>query len=388
MEHARRHRRADRARLGGRRRHRGPAALDARHEVASAIDDAGPGRASARRAEATVRIFGIAVTRPGRDHRVRAAAPVRDPATTGSFTGDGLITLEAGADGTTTIVRWEERLVAAGAPAPRARSSGPILALDLPGRPRPPQAAGRDRARPRRPRATGRRCRSTSSTRPTSCSGPTSRRDRPSSGGTACRCRASPASSSSCCYLLREEGATHVGCATDRVIESFRNDLYPGYKTSAGMPPELLAQFPIAEAAIEALGIVLWPMVEFEADDAIARRRRPVRRGPARRADRRLHARQGHGPARPRRAGRPVGPAPRPRSTTTPACATKWGVAPRVDPRLARRSSATRRTASRGSPAGARSRPPAVLTPLRPLRGRSRPRPRPGKSRASAARGR
>jgi 5'-3' exonuclease len=71
-------------------------------------------------------------------------------------------------------------------------------------------------------------------------------------------------------FLLREEGATHVGCATDRVIESFRNDLFPGYKSSAGMPPELLDQFPIAEAAVEALGIVLWPMVEFEADDAIA----------------------------------------------------------------------------------------------------------------------
>jgi len=71
-------------------------------------------------------------------------------------------------------------------------------------------------------------------------------------------------------YMLREEGATHVGCATDRVIESFRNDLYPGYKSSAGMPPELLGQFPIVEAAIEALGLVLWPMVEFEADDAIA----------------------------------------------------------------------------------------------------------------------
>lgn len=71
-------------------------------------------------------------------------------------------------------------------------------------------------------------------------------------------------------FLLREQGATHVGCATDRVIESFRNDLYPGYKSSAGMPPELLAQFPIAERAIEALGLVLWPMVEYEADDAIA----------------------------------------------------------------------------------------------------------------------
>ena len=71
-------------------------------------------------------------------------------------------------------------------------------------------------------------------------------------------------------FLLRDQGATHVGCATDRVIESFRNDLFPGYKSSAGMPPELLAQFPIAEAAVEALGIVLWSMVEFEADDAIA----------------------------------------------------------------------------------------------------------------------
>ena len=82
--------------------------------------------------------------------------------------------------------------------------------------------------------------------------------------------RASAASCEQLCFLLREQGATHVGCATDRVIRSFRNDLYPGYKTDAGMDPELLAQFPVAEAAIEALGLVLWPMVEFEADDAIA----------------------------------------------------------------------------------------------------------------------
>ena len=71
-------------------------------------------------------------------------------------------------------------------------------------------------------------------------------------------------------FLLREQGATHVGCATDRVIESFRNVLFAGYKSSAGMPRDLLDQFPIAEAAVEALGVVLWPMVEFEADDAIA----------------------------------------------------------------------------------------------------------------------
>ncbi len=70
--------------------------------------------------------------------------------------------------------------------------------------------------------------------------------------------------------LLREEGATHVGCATDRFIRSWRNDVFAGYKTEAGVPPELLAQFPIAEEAIGALGLVLWPMVEFEADDAIA----------------------------------------------------------------------------------------------------------------------
>ena len=71
-------------------------------------------------------------------------------------------------------------------------------------------------------------------------------------------------------YLLREEGATHVGCATDHVIESFRNDLYPGYKSSFGMPRDLLDQFPIVEDAIAKLGLVVWPMVEFEADDAIA----------------------------------------------------------------------------------------------------------------------
>ena len=71
-------------------------------------------------------------------------------------------------------------------------------------------------------------------------------------------------------FLLREEGATHVGCATDRIIESFRNDMFRGYKSSFGMPPELLDQFPVVEEAMEKLGLVVWPMVEFEADDAIA----------------------------------------------------------------------------------------------------------------------
>jgi len=65
-------------------------------------------------------------------------------------------------------------------------------------------------------------------------------------------------------------GATHIGVATDHVIESFRNDLYPGYKTSAGVPAELLSQFPILEEALGAMGVVVWPMVEYEADDALA----------------------------------------------------------------------------------------------------------------------
>jgi 5'-3' exonuclease len=64
-------------------------------------------------------------------------------------------------------------------------------------------------------------------------------------------------------------GATHIGVATDHVIESFRNQLWPGYKTSAGIEPELLAQFPLLEDVLSAAGIVVWPMVEFEADDAL-----------------------------------------------------------------------------------------------------------------------
>lgn len=67
-----------------------------------------------------------------------------------------------------------------------------------------------------------------------------------------------------------EGGATHLGVATDHVVESFRNDLYHGYKTSEGVAPELLSQFPIVEEALQALGVVVWPMVEFEADDALA----------------------------------------------------------------------------------------------------------------------
>jgi 5'-3' exonuclease len=69
---------------------------------------------------------------------------------------------------------------------------------------------------------------------------------------------------------LLEDGATHVGVATDHVIESFRNDLWPGYKTGAGIDPELWSQAWPLEGALIALGVVVWPMVELEADDALA----------------------------------------------------------------------------------------------------------------------
>jgi len=67
-----------------------------------------------------------------------------------------------------------------------------------------------------------------------------------------------------------KSGATHIAVATDHVIESFRNDLWPGYKTSEGIEPDLMAQFQLLEDTLSAAGIVLWPMVEFEADDALA----------------------------------------------------------------------------------------------------------------------
>jgi 5'-3' exonuclease len=69
---------------------------------------------------------------------------------------------------------------------------------------------------------------------------------------------------------MMKGGATHVAVATDHVIESFRNGLWPGYKTGEGVEPDLLAQFPLLEEVLSSAGIVVWPMVEFEADDALA----------------------------------------------------------------------------------------------------------------------
>src|SRR5574341_174849 len=70
--------------------------------------------------------------------------------------------------------------------------------------------------------------------------------------------------------MLTSPEVTHVAVAFDHVIESFRNDLFAGYKTGEGVDPNLLAQFPLAEEAVSALGVVVWPMIEFEADDALA----------------------------------------------------------------------------------------------------------------------
>ena len=70
--------------------------------------------------------------------------------------------------------------------------------------------------------------------------------------------------------MLNRGEATHIGVATDHVIESFRNDLWPGYKTGDGIDPNLLSQFPLLEEALQAFGVTVWAMVEFEADDALA----------------------------------------------------------------------------------------------------------------------
>ena len=70
--------------------------------------------------------------------------------------------------------------------------------------------------------------------------------------------------------MMLNDGVTHIGVASDTIIESFRNELYAGYKTSEGMPPELLTQFPMLEKALSAMGVMVWSMVQWEADDAMA----------------------------------------------------------------------------------------------------------------------
>ena len=110
--------------------------------------------------------------------------------------------------------------------------------------------------------------------------------------------------------LLRD-GATHVAVATDQIIESFRNDLWPGYKTGAGIDPALWSQFPIVEEALAAMGLVVWAMVEFEADDALCAGARLAAADLARDRGADLHSRQGPRAVRGGRARGAARPAPR-----------------------------------------------------------------------------
>ena len=184
------------------------------------------------------------------------------------------------------------------------------------------------------------------------------------------------------------DGATHVGVATDTVIESFRNDLWPGYKSSAGIEPALLAQFPLLEEALRALGVTVWGMVELEADDALAAARaRAAGHGEVERvvictpdkdlaqcvSGRRvvqLDRRAERDPRRGRRAR---------------AVRRRAG----LDPGLPRARSATRRTASRASPAGGRRAPrrcwPATGTSRRSPRTRRLGRPVRGAARLAVS---
>ena len=135
-------------------------------------------------------------------------------------------------------------------------------------RPPTPSRAATRRPRPRSARPPD-ACRSTCSTRPTSSSARTSRPDHRRSTLTGIRSTRRSGIIESTLYLFREEGVTHLGCAADHVIESWRNSRWPGYKTSYGVPRELLDQFTLAEDALRALGVVVWPLVEWEADDGL-----------------------------------------------------------------------------------------------------------------------
>ena len=154
-------------------------------------------------------------------------------------------------------------------------------------------------------------------------------------------------------------GATHVGVATDHVIESFRNDLYPGYKTGEGIEPELWAQFPLLEEALTAYGVRVWPMVEFEADDALAAA--AVKAA----ADPRVTQVRICTPDKDLAQcvqGSRIVQEDRLRRTTRDEAGViaKFGVPPRPFPTTSR-SSATRPMAIPVCRAGARSRPPLVL---------------------------
>ena len=129
-----------------------------------------------------------------------------------------------------------------------------------------------------------------------------------------------------------EDGATHLGVATDHVIESFRNELWPGYKTGAGIEPALLAQFHPLEEALAAMGVAVWPMIELEADDALASAAQLADADDAGREGLDLDARQGPGAMRARRARACRSTARARRSAMRTACAQKFGVEPALIP--------------------------------------------------------
>ena len=164
-------------------------------------------------------------------------------------------------------------------------------------------------------------------------------------------------------------GATHIGVATDHVVESFRNGLWPGHKTSAGIEPDLLAQFPLLEDALTEAGFIVWPMVEFEADDALAAAAMIAARDT--RVDQVIICTPDKDLAQCVRGTRVVQLNRRTRVTSDEAgVIQKFGV-PRRRSRTIWRSSATQPMVIRAFAAGARNRRPlssAALSILRPFR--------------------
>ena len=277
--------------LGRRRRHPAPGRVDARDEVGPVRRRRGP----------------LGVGTRGRGDRPRSSAsrsPTRSTITgvepptryairhEGLFAGGGMITLEPGADGTTTIVRWEETPRPAGAPRTSARSSRPpilraIFQADLRRLKRLVEAGGL--TAPMQVHlvdATYELFRAHFAPRP-----PVLGRDGILLSGVSGLVEQLllPAPRAG---RARTSAAPRTGSSA-----SFRNDLYPGYKTEAGMDPELLAQFPIAEAGDRGAGPRPVADGRVRGRRRDRRRGRAVRRRPAGRADPRLHPRQGHGPA-------------------------------------------------------------------------------------------
>ena len=159
---------------------------------------------------------------------------------------------------------------------------------------------------------------------------------------------------------LMEEGATHVGVATDHVIESFRNDLWPGYKTGDGVDPDLWSQFWPLEDALAAMGVLVWPMVDLEADDALASGAAVADDDGAGRPGRDLHAGQGPRPVRAGQADR----AARPAQESPDRRGRRRGEvrrAARLHPGLPRAGGRQRGRVSRASRAGGPNRRRAVL---------------------------